>query len=71
MSGAGLIAKAGGATAAAAAATKTGAKLLGGAVGPALIAADLAENPWHVAKNRADKTGVVVGDLLARTEAES
>ena len=74
VSGAGLIGKAGGATAAAAAAaaaTKAGAKLLGGAVGPALIAADLALNPWHVAKNRADKTGVVVGDLLARTEAES
>ncbi|WP_211340907.1 DUF726 domain-containing protein [Xylanimonas allomyrinae] len=55
----------------AAKATKLGAKLLGKAFGPALLAADLAKNPWHVAKNRADKTGVVVGDLLARTDAES
>ena len=36
-----------------------------------MLAADLAKNPWHVAKNRADKTGVIVGDILARTEAES
>lgn len=52
-------------------ATKAGAKFLGGVVGPALVATDLAKNPWHVAKNRADKTGVIVGDLLARTEAMS
>lgn len=36
-----------------------------------MIAADLAKNPWHVAKSRADKTGVIVGDLLARTNADS
>ncbi|WP_082480915.1 DUF726 domain-containing protein [Rathayibacter sp. Leaf299] len=59
------------ARAAAALATKAGARLLGNVVGPGLIAADLAKNPWHVAKNRADKTGVILGDLLARTEAES
>lgn len=41
------------------------------AVAPALIAADLAKNPWHVAKNRADKTGVILADLLARTNEES
>ncbi|MGD6980641.1 DUF726 domain-containing protein [Citricoccus sp. CH26A] len=41
------------------------------AVAPALIAADLAKNPWHVAKNRADKTGVILADLLARTDEES
>ncbi|MBO1769293.1 DUF726 domain-containing protein [Agrococcus sp. TF02-05] len=56
--------------AAAAAATKAGARLLGNVVGPALVVADLARNPWHVAKTRADKTGVVVGDLLARTDAK-
>lgn len=55
---------------AALAATKTGAKKLG-PLAPFLLAADLAKNPWHVAKNRADKTGVVVADLLARTDADS
>lgn len=72
--GAGALGKAGGtvaAKAAAATATKVGAKLLGNIVGPAMIATDLAKNPWHVAKSRADKTGVIVGDLLARTDAES
>lgn len=57
--------------AAAAAATRSGARILGNIVGPALIVADLARNPWHVAKSRADKTGVVLGDLLARTDTES
>jgi len=56
---------------AAATATKAGARVLGNVVGPAMLAADLAKNPWHVAKSRADKTGAVVGDLLARTDAES
>jgi hypothetical protein len=72
--GAGLIGKAGGVNAvkgAAALANKAGAKLLGHAIGPFVLASDLAKNPWHVAKNRADKTGVIVGDLLARTETES
>lgn len=72
--GAGLLVKAGGGAAvkgAAALATKMGAKLLGHVVGPALLAADVAKNPWHVAKMRADKTGVILGDLLARTETES
>ena len=35
------------------------------------MAADLAKNPWHVAKSRADKTGVILGDILARTDAKS
>lgn len=61
-----LIAKVG-----AAKATNQGAKLLGSVVGPAIVATDLAKNPWHVAKNRADKTGVVIGDLLSRADAES
>ncbi|WP_082571440.1 DUF726 domain-containing protein [Agromyces sp. Root1464] len=72
--GANALGKAGGvatAKAAAAVGTKAGAKFLGNVVGPAMIAADLAKNPWHVAKSRADKTGVIVGDLLARTDAES
>lgn len=72
--GAGLAGKVGGATAvkgAAAMATKAGAQFLGRTVSPAIVATDLARNPWHVAKNRADKTGVVVGDLLARTDAEA
>lgn len=72
--GAGIAAKAGGVAvikAAAAFATKKGAALLGNVATPAVIAADLAKNPWHVAKSRADKTGVIVGDLLARTEAKS
>lgn len=56
---------------AAAKATKSGAKVLGNVIGPAIVAADLAKNPWHVAKNRADKTGVILGDLLARTDADS
>lgn len=56
---------------AAAVASKAAAKILGGVVGPAMVAADLAKNPWHVAKNRADKTGVILGDLLARTTADS
>jgi pimeloyl-ACP methyl ester carboxylesterase len=51
-------------------ATKAGGKKLG-PLGPALLAADLAKNPWHVAKNRADKTGVVLADLLARTDQGS
>lgn len=51
-------------------AAKIAAKKLG-PLAPALIAADLAKNPWHVAKNRADKTGVILADLLARTSVDS
>jgi hypothetical protein len=72
--GSALLSKAGGAAAtkgAAAMATKAGAKLLGRSVSPALVAGELAKNPWHVAKNRADKTGVILADLIARTETES
>lgn len=74
MFGASLIGTAGGVAAvrgAAAIASRAGARVLGRAVSPAVIASDLVKNPWHVAKNRADKTGVIVGDLLARTETES
>ena len=38
---------------------------------PVLASASLAKNPWHVAKNRAEKTGVIVADLLARTNTDS
>lgn len=55
---------------AAAKATKAGSAMLG-PLAPVLIAAELVKNPWHVAKNRANKTGAIVADLLARTEAES
>ena len=55
---------------AAAAATKSGAASLG-PLAPVLLAAELAKNPWHVAKSRANKTGVVLADLLARTETDS
>lgn len=55
---------------AAAKAAKWDAKKLG-PLGPVLLAADLAKNPWLVAKNRAEKTGVIVADLLARTDADS
>lgn len=56
---------------AAAHATKAGAKIFGRTVVPAMIGADLAANPWHVAKNRADKTGVVLADLIARTREKT
>src|SRR5699024_3328968 len=38
---------------------------------PVLVATDLAKNPWHVARVRADKTGVILGDILARYEGEA
>lgn len=37
---------------------------------PITIAADVAKNPWHVARVRADKTGVILADILARYEGE-
>lgn len=72
--GAGVLAQVGGIAAvrgAAAIATKAGARVLGRTIAPTLVARDLAKNPWHVAKMRADKTGVILGDLIARTETES
>ncbi len=35
------------------------------------VLAGLIKNPWHTAKNRADKTGVALASLLARTESSS
>jgi len=55
---------------AAARAAKVAAKRIG-PLGQAHIAANLAKNPWHVAKNRAEKTGIIVADLLARTSEEN
>lgn len=72
--GAEVVGKAGtvaAARVAAAVGTKAGAKFLGNVVGPAFLVTDLAKSPWHIAKRRADKTGVIIGDILARTEAES
>ena len=37
---------------------------------PIAIAADVAKNPWHVARVRADKTGVILADILARYQGE-
>lgn len=36
-----------------------------------LVLAGLIKNPWHAAKNRADRTGVILASLIARTQAES
>ena len=56
----GLAAKAG----------KAGAKKLG-PLAPALAMAAIAKNPWHTAKVKADRTGVALAGLLARTDAQS
>lgn len=37
---------------------------------PVAIAADVAKNPWHVARVRADKTGVILADILARYDGD-
>lgn len=55
---------------AAARAGKMAAKKLG-PVAPALLASDLLKNPWHTAVVRADRTGVALAGILARTEVES
>ena len=54
----------------AAKATKAGANKLG-PLAPALVAAALAKNPWHTARVKADRTGVALAGLLARTDAKS
>ena len=58
----------GAAGAAALKASKT-AKL--GPLAPLLVASSLAKNPWHTAKVRADRTGVALAGILARTELEN
>ncbi len=51
----------------AAAATKKAASKLG-PLGSVLAATDVAKNPWSVAKARAEMTGAVLADLIARTD---
>lgn len=41
-----------------------------GIVGGLFSAAELAKNPWWVAKTRADMTGAVLADLITRTETD-
>ncbi|NMO00340.1 DUF726 domain-containing protein [Gordonia sp. TBRC 11910] len=54
---------------AAAHASKAAAKKLT-PLAPAFIAASLVKNPWHTAKVRADRTGVALAGLIARTDAK-
>lgn len=56
--------------AAAARAGKLAAKKLS-VVAPAMIATSVAKNPWHTAVVRADKTGIALAGILARTKEES
>lgn len=42
-----------------------------GPVGPILLAADFAKNPWHTAKNRSYTTGVALAGLLTRTTVDA
>lgn len=49
---------------------KQGAKIIP-PLGAALVAADVAKNPWTVAKSRAEQTAAVLADLLARVDGES
>ncbi len=39
-----------------------------GLIGGALTIAELAKNPWWVARTRANMTGAVLADLIARTD---
>ena len=41
-----------------------------GPIGGALIFVDLVKNPWMRARERANKTGVIVSDLIARTDMD-
>ena len=54
----------------AARATRAGAARLG-PLAPALAIAAVAKNPWHTAKVKADRAGVALAGLLARTDAKS
>ncbi|WP_272818781.1 DUF726 domain-containing protein [Prescottella equi] len=40
-------------------------------IAPALLVTDLVKNPWHTAVVRADRTGVALAGILARTKVES
>lgn len=39
-------------------------------IAPALLVGDLVKNPWHTAVVRADRTGVALAGILARTRVE-
>lgn len=54
---------------AAAMASRSAAKVAS-PISSALIIVDLVKNPWWRARERANKTGVVVADLIARTEMD-
>jgi len=54
---------------AASVATKAGSKKLP-LIGLPLMFADLAKNPWSVARQRADMTGAVLGIILSRMETD-
>lgn len=41
-----------------------------GVLGQLLTAFEMAKNPWHVARIRAEMTGAVLADLISRTEGE-
>ena len=41
-----------------------------GPIGGALIFVDLVKNPWWKARERANKTGAIVSDLIARTDMD-
>jgi len=41
-----------------------------GPLGLALGLPDLVANPWHVARNRAEMTGAILADLIARTDED-
>lgn len=41
-----------------------------GVLGHVLSGFEVAKNPWHVARTRAEMTGAVLADLIARTETE-
>ncbi|MDV8001407.1 DUF726 domain-containing protein [Rhodococcus sp. IEGM 1408] len=66
--GGGAMAKAAVAAAAKKAAKKAVTKLNPAAA--ALVVADVLKNPWHVARVRADKTGAVLADVIARYNGE-
>ena len=42
-----------------------------GPIGFALAMSDLASNPWHTAKSRADKTAVILADVISRTNQDA
>ncbi|MEJ9078904.1 DUF726 domain-containing protein [Gordonia malaquae] len=52
----------------AASASKVAAKKLS-VIGSALTSSELAKNPWHTAVSRADRTGVALAGIIARTTA--